>query len=305
MMRVVYLSGGVGGARLLAGLAELLPSTALTTIVNVGDDFEHLGLKICPDIDTVLYTLSGLADMQRGWGLRDESFHALELVKRYGGDSWFQLGDRDLALHLMRTLWLREGQRLTEITSRLARALGVEHPVLPMSDVSVATQIETANDGTLDFQDWLVRRRGEPEVTRVLFRGHALPTAEVLAALDAATLVVIGPSNPYVSIDPILRVPGLRAAVARRPVIAVSPIVGGRAIKGPLAEMIPRLAERPASASAIAAHYGQLLRGFVLERGDEADLAGVAVLATSTIMRDQHDRVRLASELLAFAEGLA
>jgi LPPG:FO 2-phospho-L-lactate transferase len=305
MKRVVYLSGGVGGARLLAGMAELLPAATLSAIVNVGDDFEHWGLKICPDLDTILYTLSGLSDMKRGWGLRRESFHTLELVQRYGGENWFQLGDRDLATHLMRSQWLREGMRLTEVTQRLARALGVEHAILPVSDSPLATSIETERDGTLDFQEWLVRRRGEPRVARVCFRGSALPTPEVCAALEDAELIVIGPSNPYVSIDPILAVPRVRALVSRRCVIAVSPIVAGRAVKGPLAEMIPALAGRPPSAAAIAAHYGTLLKGIVVEDGDEAECAALLpTLATGTVMRSNRERVRLARALLAFAEGL-
>jgi LPPG:FO 2-phospho-L-lactate transferase len=303
--RVVYLSGGVGGARLLEGMAQLLPPASLTTIVNVGDDFEHWGLYVCPDLDTLLYTLSGLSDKKRGWGLRGESFRTLELVKRYGGDGWFQLGDRDLATHLMRTQWLREGQTLTAVTARLARALGVEHALLPMSDAPLRTQIETQSEGTLGFQHWLVRRRGEPSVARVRFDGQAQPTPEVLAAIEAADLAVIGPSNPYVSVDPILSLPGVRERLARRPVIAVSPIVGGRAIKGPLAEMIPALAQRDASALAIAAHYGTLLKGLVLERGDERATFELPLLATRTVMRTLRDRVRLARELLAFAETLA
>jgi LPPG:FO 2-phospho-L-lactate transferase len=302
--RVVYLSGGVGGARLLEGLAQVLPPASLTTIVNVGDDFEHFGLYICPDLDTVLYTLAGLSDTKRGWGLRGESFRALELVKRYGGDAWFQLGDRDLATHLMRTQWLAEGQTLTAVTARLAVALGVEHALLPMSDAPLRTQIETTNEGTLGFQHWLVRRRGEPSVTRVRFEGQAQATPEVLAAIDAADLAVIGPSNPYVSVDPILSLAGVRERLAHRPVVAVSPIVGGRAIKGPLAEMIPALAQQQASAFAIAAHYGTLLKGLVLERGDERAGSELPLLATRTVMRTRRDRTRLARELLAFAETL-
>jgi LPPG:FO 2-phospho-L-lactate transferase len=301
---VVYLSGGVGGARLLEGMARVLPPGALTVIVNVGDDLEHWGLYVCPDVDTVLYTLADLSDPQRGWGLRNESFRALEAVRRYGGSDWFQLGDRDLGTHLMRTQWLREGMRLTEVTARLAAALEIGCRVLPMSDDRLATCIETASEGVLGFQDWLVRRRAEPQVRRVLFRGDARPSAEVLAAIDGAELVVIGPSNPYVSIDPILALPGLRERLARKKVVAVSPIVGGRAVKGPLGEMIPALAGRPASAGAIAQHYGDMLAGFVVERGDEVSVGGVPVLPTSTVMKTRRHRRELASQLLAFAEEL-
>lgn len=303
-MKVVYLSGGVGGARLLDGLAHVLPAAALTAVVNVGDDFDHWQLRICPDLDTVLYTLSGFGDPKRGWGLRKETFRALEWVQRYGGEDWFALGDADLALHLMRTNWLAQGVTLTEVTERLARALEVGTRVLPMSDQRLETQIETAHEGTLSFQDWLVRRGGAPTVRRVWFRGQARPSAHVLAAFEQAQLVIIGPSNPYVSIDPILTLPGLRERVEGRPVIAVSPIVGGRAIKGPLGAMIESLTGKQPSAAAIADHYGALLRGFVLERGDEPETAELPCLATRTVMRTRQHRLQLAREVLAFGERL-
>jgi LPPG:FO 2-phospho-L-lactate transferase len=301
--RIVYLSGGVGGARLLDGLAQTVAPESLTAIVNVGDDFEHWGLYICPDLDTVLYTLSGLGDARRGWGLRGDGFRALEMVRRYGGEDWFALGDKDLALHLMRTRWLREGATLTAVTARLGEALGIGCRLLPMSDQRLSIEIETERVGVLGFQHWLVRRRGEPAVRRVLLRGDAQPTAAVLSALDAAELIVIGPSNPYVSIDPILSLPLVRERVARKPVVAVSPIVGGRAVKGPLAEMIPALAGRPASAAAIAAHYGELLAGFVVEHGDEVEVPGLAVLPAHTVMKTPADRRALARTVLEFAEA--
>ena len=305
-MKVVYLSGGVGGARLLEGMARVLAPEALTAIVNVGDDFEHLGLYVCPDLDTVLYTLAHLSDMKRGWGLRGETFRALELLKRYGGEDWFQLGDKDLALHVMRSAWRAQGERLTSIAARLARALEVTCAVLPMSDEPVRTLIETERDGVLGFQDWLVRRRGEPRVAGVRFAGmeSARATPEACAALDAADLIVIGPSNPYVSVDPILALPSVRERLRVKPVLAVSPIVGGRAIKGPLAEMIPTLAGRPPSAGAIAAHYGELLSGMVVERGDEGSVERVPVFATDTVMRGARERKALAAAVLAFGERL-
>ena len=305
-MNIAYLSGGVGGARLLQGLAALVPASDLDVIVNVGDDLDHWGLRVCPDLDTVLYMLSGLSDTRRGWGLRGETFRALELVKRYGGEDWFGLGDRDLATHLMRTEWLRRGDTLTAVTARLATALGVQCRVLPMSDQPLATQIETAEEGVLAFQHWLVRRRGEPRVTRVRFEGRAEATPQVLAALERAQLVVIGPSNPYVSIDPILSLPGVRERISARRVIAVSPIVGGRAVKGPLGEMIPSLAGRDASAGAIAAHYGKLLSGMVVERGDEASVSaeGMRVLGAKTVMRSARGRTHLAKTVMTFAESL-
>jgi LPPG:FO 2-phospho-L-lactate transferase len=302
--RIVVLSGGVGGARMVDGLYRSVPKERLTAIVNTGDDFKHWGLYICPDVDTVLYTLSGLGDQERGWGLRGDSFRALGMVAFYGGDNWFQLGDQDLATHLMRSRWLKDGETLTQVTARLAGALGVECSVLPMSDFRLETKIDTESDGTLGLQDWLVRRRAEPRVRRVRFEGQAQPTPEVLTALSAADLIVLAPSNPYVSIDPILSLPGVRDQLFGRRVVAVSPIVGGAAIKGPLAEMISALAHRPASAAAVASHYGGLLTGMVVERGDERDIAGIKVLGTDTVMRGRRGRKRLARELIEFAETL-
>jgi LPPG:FO 2-phospho-L-lactate transferase len=305
--RVVALSGGVGGARFLDGVARALPPGALTAIVNTGDDFTHLGLTICPDVDTVMYTLAAVADEERGWGLAGETFAAMAMVKRLGGPDWFSLGDRDLATHLLRTEALGGGESLTAVTARLCAALGVGARVLPMADEPCRTMIETASDGTLPFQQWFVGRRAQPAVRAVRFEGRPPPAPGLLAAIEACELVLIGPSNPYVSIDPILSLEGVAAALAKKPVVAVSPIVGGRAVKGPLGTMIPQLAGVPATAGAVARHYGALLRGFVVERGDEHDLrdvAGVAVRATDTIMRTRDDRLRLAQQTLAFAAEL-
>lgn len=298
--RVVALSGGVGGARLLDGLQAALPAGALTAIVNTGDDLEHWGLHVSPDVDTVLYTLSGLADETRGWGLEGETFGALEMVRRYGGDDWFALGDRDLATHLVRTRALARGETLTETTAQLARALGVRTRVLPMADGPCRTMIDTDEHGALPFQEWFVRLRTRPVVRRVWFAGAPLPAPGVLTALAEADLVVIGPSNPYVSIDPILSLRGVREALAGRQVVALSPIVNGRAVKGPLGELIPQLAGRAPSAAAVAAHYGALVGGWVVERGDGAEIAA-PLLETQTVMRDRMDRRRLAEEILAFA----
>lgn len=314
--RVVALSGGVGGARLLDGLHQLVGDGIgeLTAIVNTGDDFVHWGLHISPDLDTVMYTLSGLANEARGWGLNDESFGALEMVRRYGGEAWFSLGDRDLATHLLRTQALGRGETLSAVTARFNAALGVRARVLPMADGPCRTMIdlESAEDPhgptiTRSFQDWFVRLRAEPAVRRVWFEGSPQPAPGVLAALEAADLILIGPSNPYVSIDPILSLDGVRAALGRRRAVALSPIVGGRAVKGPLAEMIPRLGARPPSAAAIAGHYGDLLAGLVVERGDETELKvyGLPVHATATVMSDRADRRRLARELLRFADSLS
>lgn len=303
-MNVVALSGGVGGARLLDGLQRALPDGALTAIVNTGDDFVHLGLNIAPDLDTVMYTLSGLGDELRGWGLRDETFSAMATVKRYGGPDWFGLGDRDLGTHLLRTEALRAGETLSAVTARLCGALGITARVLPMADAPCATMIETVADGTLPFQQWFVRRRAQPAVRAVRFEGTRTPAPGVLAAIAACDVVVIPPSNPYVSIDPILQLDGVREAIAKRRVVAVSPIVGGRAVKGPLATMIPELTGAPASAAAVARHYGALLAGIVVERGDEHDLGGLPARATATVMHDREGRLQLARETLAFAREL-
>ncbi|MDB4968514.1 MAG: domain protein containing protein [Myxococcales bacterium] len=301
---IVVLSGGVGGARFLDGVVRALPPDTVTAIVNTGDDFVHLGLTICPDLDTVMYTLAGLSDEQRGWGLQGESFAAMEMARRYGGPDWFSLGDRDLATHLLRSEALAAAQSLSTVTARLCGALGIRARILPMADEPCRTIIDT-DEGALPFQEWFVRRRAQPPVRGVRFVGKPAPAPGVLAAIEAAELVMFGPSNPYVSIDPILSLDGVRAALAKKRVVAVSPIVGGRAIKGPLATMIPELTGAPPSAAAIARHYGALLAGVVVERGDEAGLSGPAVHATDTIMRSTDDRLRLANEALLFARGLA
>jgi LPPG:FO 2-phospho-L-lactate transferase len=302
-MKVVALSGGVGGARLVEGLGAVLPPEDLTVIVNTGDDFVHWGLNICPDLDTVMYTLAGLAHPEQGWGLAGETFHAFAMVERYGGEAWFRLGDRDLATHLVRTQAAIAGKTLTAITADLCRGLGVGPRVLPMSDAPRPTRIDTA-EGTLSFQNWLVRKRAGLPVKRVWSSGSLLPAPGVLDAIAAADVVVIGPSNPYVSIDPILGLDGIRPALAPKKVVAVSPIVGGKAVKGPLAGMIETLAGRPASAAAMRDHYGELLRGYVLEKGDEAP-PDLPVLHTSTVIPEAASRARLAREVLAFARGIA
>jgi LPPG:FO 2-phospho-L-lactate transferase len=304
-MKVVAVSGGVGGARLLDGLARALPPGSMTAIVNTGDDFVHLGMHVSPDLDTVMYTLAGLAHEERGWGLAGETFAGLSMVKRYGGPDWFALGDRDLATHLLRSEALRAGESLSAITRRLCEALGIEHPILPMSDEPVRTLIDTTDEGTLPFQHWFVRRRAEPRVSAVRFDGGRTPAPGVIEAIDACDVVVFGPSNQYVSIDPILCLDGVRAAIAQKPVVALSPIVGGAAIKGPLATMMRDLTGEGASAGGVAAHYRGLIGAMVVERGDERTVPSIPVLGTSTIMRSREDRLRLAREILAFAAGAA
>lgn len=317
---VVVLSGGVGGARFARGLAAVLPADALTVVVNTGDDFVWWGLAISPDLDTVMYTLAGLAHEERGWGLQGETFQALAMVERYGGPAWFQLGDRDLATHLMRTEALARGETLSAVTARLCARLGVRQRILPMADAPRRTRIDTVDQGTLLFQEWFVRERARPAVARVWLDGADTPAPDLIPALASADLVLIGPSNPYVSIDPILGLAGVREALAAAPVVAVSPIVGGRAVKGPLGEMIPQLTGGRASAAAVCAHYTRrwdgLLAGFVVERGDEpaaapdgepdgeSDLGDIPVLATDTIMSDRDASERLARAVLAFGERL-
>ena len=304
MSRVVCLSGGVGGARFLHGLAAALPPGELAAIVNTGDDFVHWGLDVSPDLDTVMYTLADLSDEARGWGLEGESWTTLAAMRRYGAPDWFSLGDRDLATHLVRSEALRGGVSLSDVTARLAAALGVATRIVPMSDQKVRTLIETREHGTLPFQDWFVRLRAAPGVLAVRFDATPPPAPAVLPLLAEAELVLVGPSNPYVSIDPILALPGVRELLAGRRFVAVSPIVGGAAVKGPLAEMIPALRGEAPTAGAVAAHYGPLLSAMVVEHGDEPTVRGVPALGASTVMRTRADAARLAREVLAFARGL-
>jgi LPPG:FO 2-phospho-L-lactate transferase len=313
MPRVVELAGGVGGAKLADGLQAVL-GPDLTVIVNTGDDFVRHGLTIWPDHDTVAYTLAGLDDAERGWGLTDETWHVMDGLARLGEDSWFRLGDRDLATHVWRTDRLREGWRPTEVARELQARIGVTATVLPMTDAEVRTEIRT-DEGWLEFQEYFVHRHQAPEVREVAFRGveTAAPTAEVVAAIEAADLVVIGPSNPIVSIGPILAVPGLTdlLAQARRagtPIVAVSGIVGGRALKGPADRMLTSLGH-PATAAGVAALLGPQLDGFVLDTIDadlEREIAdlGLRTFTTDTIMGDDDARARVARETIAFAESL-
>jgi LPPG:FO 2-phospho-L-lactate transferase len=308
-MKVAGLAGGVGGAKLMDGLAMLSPDVDLAVIVNTGDDFEHLGLRICPDLDTVVYTLAGLANPETGWGLVDESFQALSTLERLGAPSWFRLGDRDLGLHLERTRRLRLGERLTEITRSICASLGVRATVLPMTDDPVATKVQT-RDGELDFQDYFVRLRCEPVVRGFRFDGidAAAASKEALHALEETDAVIFGPSNPFVSIAPILGLRGVRERVAAKPAVAVSPIVGGKAIKGPAAKMLLELG-LDASPVAVARRYAGVIGGFVLDNEDKASAAqieslGMRVLVTDTVMRSTADRQRLAQETLDFARTL-
>jgi LPPG:FO 2-phospho-L-lactate transferase len=310
-MKVVALAGGVGGAKLAAGLQSVLPAGELSVVVNTADDFDLWGLHICPDLDTVMYTLAGIANPETGWGIAGESFETLNMLERYGEDTWFKLGDRDLATHLLRTARLRLGEMLTEVTDELSRALGVESVMLPMTDDPVSTVLETP-EGWLEFQEYFVRRGQRDEVLAVELRGieDAKPSAEVLAAISGADTIIFCPSNPVVSVGPILAVPGMREALtsSRAPKVAVSPIVGGRALKGPADKMLLSLGHE-VSASGVAAMYSGLVDGMVVDSVDEEERAGIEdigmrVLVTNSVMRDARDRARLARETLEFGAGM-
>ena len=310
-MKVLALAGGVGGAKLAAGLEAALPPGDLSVVVNTADDFDLWGLRICPDLDTIMYTLAGIANPETGWGVEDESFATLGMLARYGEDTWFKLGDRDLATHVLRTAKLRSGEPLTRITADLSGALGVESAMLPMCDEPVATVLDTP-DGPLEFQEYFVRRRQRDEVLGMRLRGvaEARPTEAVLGALGGADLVVLCPSNPVVSIGPILAVPGMREALTSSsvPRVAVSPIVGGRALKGPADRMLASLGHE-VSAAGVARMYEGLVDGIVIDRVDKGESSriealGMRVLATAAIMRDQSDRTRLAREVLEFGAAL-
>ena len=313
--RVVLLAGGFGGARMAHGFAQLAPRVRLTVVGNTADDLEMHGLRVSPDLDTVMYTLAGLANDVTGWGLANETWSAADMLGRYGQPTWFGLGDRDLATHITRTERLAAGQTLTQVTEHLATSLGVTSRLLPMSDQSVRTKVRTA-DGWLDFQDYFVRRRHADQVLELRFDGlsGAQPTAQVMAAIDEADLIVIAPSNPFVSVAPILALPGaldaLRTSAA--PVVAVSPIVGGAALRGPAAAMMQSLAGRPATSVAIAEHYAASYPGLIgvmaLDESDAAEAAavratGIEPLVTRTVISDAADRRCLAEALLAARAG--
>ncbi len=310
-MKVCALAGGIGGAKLAAGLQEALPSGDLTVVVNTADDFDLWALRICPDLDTVMYTLAGISNPETGWGLVGESFEALNMLARYGEDTWFMLGDRDLATHVLRTARLHAGQTLTTITGSLSGSLGVRSVILPMSDDMVSTALKTPV-GLLEFQEYFVRRGQKDEVLGVELRGieDARPTEAVLGTVAAADAVVFCPSNPVVSVGPILALPGMRDALAASsaPKVAVSPIVGGRALKGPADRMLASLGHE-VSAAGVAAMYEGLVDAMVVDRVDEGERAGIEslgmrVLVTDSVMRDAADRTRLAREVVGFGTGL-
>jgi LPPG:FO 2-phospho-L-lactate transferase len=323
-MKIVALAGGGGGAKLADGLAQILPPEDLTIVVNTGDDFEHLGLYICPDLDTVCYTLAGLVNPETGWGRADETFHALENIEKLGGENWFRLGDKDLATHIERTRRLREGQPLNQITRAFCRAWGVRQAVLPMSDDPVRTIVNTVEYGELPFQEYFVHRKCEPRVKGFRFAGleSAKPAPGVLEAIGKADAVVICPSNPWVSIDPILAVLDLSPTPLRHPSpllqgegkgrwgdgvrsVAISPIIGGQTVKGPAAKMYAEFGIQP-SALAVAEHYKGLISGFVLDSIDArlANETPAFTRVTNTLMKTQDDRRRLAQDVLNLIQML-
>lgn len=311
--KVLAISGGVGGAKLALGLSKILPSAQLVVVANTGDDFRHLGLSISPDLDTLMYTLAGLNNQQQGWGLADESWQALSAIETLGGETWFRLGDRDLATHLLRTQRLSEGCSLTAITRDFCQRLGVGVSLLPMSDDSVQTTLVTAR-GDLDFQQYFVGEQCRPPISGYYFKGieNARPQQQMMALLnsDQLSAIIICPSNPFVSVAPILELAGVKTAMTNNPapVIAVSPIVAGQAIKGPTAKMMAELGLE-VSASAVADFYGDLLDGFVLDNADSANYslatATTAVHHTNTVMVSLEDRIDLARAVVDFAESVA
>ncbi|HYE50081.1 MAG TPA: 2-phospho-L-lactate transferase [Azospirillaceae bacterium] len=307
--RVVVLTGGVGGAKLVLGLTHLIDPSLVTAVVNTGDDFRHLGLWVSPDIDTLLYTLSGKANRAQGWGREGESWSFMAALRELGGEDWFNLGDGDLALHVLRTQALAAGETLSAVTARVARAWGIGAAVLPMSDDPVATVVET-DEGALPFQRYFVARRCQPVVRAIRFDGAdaARPAPGVVEAiLDPGTrAVLIAPSNPFLSVDPVLAVPGIAAALeaATAPVVAVSPIVGGKAVKGPTAKLMAELGLEVTPA-AVARHYGARIDGFLVDERDTGAAIPVAHAFADTLMTDLEDRRRVARAALELADRIA
>jgi LPPG:FO 2-phospho-L-lactate transferase len=317
--RVVVFVGGVGGAKLAYGLSQVLPPEQLTVIVNVADDFWHYGLRISPDLDTIMYTLSDLVDPVNGWGIADDTTAMLKAMQRYGEETWFTLKDQDLATHLLRTQWLQQGVRLTEITRRLASRLGIGCTVLPVTDDSVMTMVHTEENGTLEFQEYFVRYRWQPRIRSLEYRGaaDAHMTPEVRNAIENADVILFGPSNPWLSIAPILAVSEVANLVKSRniPRIAVTPIVDGRAIKGPAAKMMEELGLE-VSPQSVMQFYSDLLNGFIKDVRDGGDnsedannqtrnlhLSGYLLKSFDTMMGDAQSKIRLSQNILEALEG--
>ncbi|MET0547198.1 MAG: 2-phospho-L-lactate transferase [Caulobacterales bacterium] len=305
-MNVVVLTGGVGGAKLVRGLMLAMPAERITAIVNTGDDFQHLGLHVSPDIDTLLYTLSGKANKAQGWGREGETWRFLEAARSLGAPDWFQLGDGDLALHVLRSARLAAGDKLSAVIADFAAAWGIGVRILPMSNQPISTIIDT-DEGVLEFQRYFVERRCAPRAFGIRFRGvqDAEPAPGVLQAIAAADAILVAPSNPYLSIDPILATPALAPALraAAAPVIAVSPIIGGKAVKGPTAKLMQEFGA-PVNNASIAQHYGGLLNGMLIDEGDPAPPGDLMIERTRTLMKSDSDRRRVAEAALKVAVRL-
>jgi len=305
-LNIVCLAGGVGGAKLAEGLAQIVAPEKLTIIVNTGDDFTHLGLTICPDLDTVVYTLGHVANIETGWGRQDESWQALTEISQLNGPDWFRLGDKDLALHLTRAGMLSEGHSLTAVTRHLSKALQIAPEILPMSDQPAPTHIQI-EEGLLPFQTWFVQKKWQPVVEQVVLPDDVRASAQVVKRLEKADIVLFAPSNPFVSIDPILNAYPIREMVMDLPqaVIAVSPIIGDSAVKGPAAKMMKELG-MSVNATAVAEYYGDLIDGFVYDISDPTpvELPDKSVLCTDTLMKNSDDRRRVAETVLAFAQQI-
>lgn len=311
-IKVVALAGGVGGARMVNGLAQIVDPEHLSIIVNTGDDFEYWGLSISPDLDTVIYTLAGISNSETGWGLQNEGHRCLNQMRVLGHPDWFSLGDRDLAIHLSRTLWLREGISLTEVTKKICSSLGVRHSILPMCDEPCRT-IAITKSGEIDFQTYFVKEKWQPELLGLRWEcaTHTKMTSQVNQVFTEAELIIICPSNPFVSIDPILNLPGVLDLVRSKPIVGISPIIGGKAIKGPAAKMFQELLGKEASASNVAAYYQKksLLNGFVIDTQDQnlqADISAMdlEVLVTNTMLTDPLLQKEVAMCLMDFAYHL-
>jgi LPPG:FO 2-phospho-L-lactate transferase len=311
-MKIVALAGGVGGAKLADGIYRMTPSHDLTVIVNTGDDFTLFGLQICPDLDTVCYTLAGLENSETGWGRDKESWETYQEISNLGGPDWFRLGNKDLALHLERTRRLKAGGTLSEITTSFCQTWGITASIFPMSDLPVPTIVKT-DQGELPFQDYFVKLACDPAVRGFIFQGadQADPVPGVLQAIREADLVLICPSNPWVSIDPILAIPGILTEIRKKIILAVSPIIGGEAVKGPAAKMYREMGIEP-SAAAVADHYQGLISGFIIDKADHELISSISgpddqrpeVLVTDTWMNSREDRVRLAKEIITFGKRI-
>jgi LPPG:FO 2-phospho-L-lactate transferase len=309
-MIITGLAGGVGGAKLANGLSQLLAADKLCVVVNTADDFEYLGLYICPDIDTVTYNLAGINDPYTGWGLHGDTYAVLDAIEKFGHPKWFKLGDRDFATHIERTMLLRSGQTLSQITLKIAENLGVKHCILPMTNDPVRTEIITENEEKVPFQEYFVRLQSNPVVKRIVFDGiekSSLPDI-VASKLESSDVVIICPSNPFVSIDPILSVPGFSSILKNKTVIAVSPLIGGKTIKGPAAKMMKELGLEPSSLN-IAQHYQSLISGIVIDLRDEHEKeaishCGIIPMVTDIYMPDVDSQVNLAKRVIDFGIDL-